>query len=115
MSGAIRGPATWAIHGATTMRHRLALAGAAALALISTPLLSTATLAQTASSADLAKVGRLVVSSDGKRLGRIDKVDGDRVGMIVDGRYVYVPTASLSAGENNRVMTSLTFKDATRR
>ena len=90
------------------MRNLLAIASAAALA-----TLSTAALAQT--DAPVAKTGRLLISSDGKRLGRIDRVEAARVGVIVDSTYIYIPTATLSAGENNRVLTSLSYKDIVRR
>ncbi len=93
------------------MRNLLALAGAVALATLSTSAMAD----EAAPAAAVAKVGRLVVSSDGKRIGRIDKVEANRVGIIFESAYIYVPTESLSAGENNRVVTALTFKDATHR
>lgn len=64
-----------------------------------------------AAAAVTAKVGQLLVTSDAKRIGRIDRVEATRVGVIYDTKYIFVPVASLSAGENGRIVTSLTRKD----
>jgi len=90
------------------MRKILILAAAAALT-----TLAGAASAETVAAATPAlelKVGRLVVSSDGRTVGRIDRVEASKIGLIGDGRYLYIPTSTLSAGEKNRVVTSLTAK-----
>lgn len=62
--------------------------------------------------------GALVISSDGKRLAKIDRINKDASGnpvsaaLILDGTFVYLPYSSLSAGENGRVNTSLSKADA---
>lgn len=93
------------------MRKILVLAAAAALATVAGAA-SADTVAATASAPAVVKTGRIVVSSDGRTVGRIDRVDGDRIGLIADSRYIYIPTSTLSAGEKNRVVTSLTIKQA---
>ena len=96
------------------MRHLLTLAGAAALAALSVAPTAASAQEPAAATDSFVKLGRLVVSSDGKRLGRIDRISGARIGLIVDSKYVYLPVATLTAGENSRVVTSLSFKDVTK-
>lgn len=84
------------------MRKSLALAGAALLAAMST-------VAHAEDAAFTPKVGQMVYSSDGSRIGRIDNIDGQRAGIIFDMTYVYVPVNSLSAGEKGRAVTKLTY------
>lgn len=72
----------------------------------------TAALAQDAAP----KSGTLLVTSDGKRVGRIDRVitgangEPKSVSVIYDSRFVYVPVSSLTMGDG-RVTTSLTRKE----
>jgi hypothetical protein len=91
------------------MRKILVLAAAAALTTLAGAA-SAETVAAAAAPALELKVGRLVVSSDGRTVGRIDRVEASKIGLIGDGRYLYIPTSTLSAGEKNRVVTSLTAK-----
>ncbi|HEY6868898.1 MAG TPA: hypothetical protein VI199_03975 [Novosphingobium sp.] len=93
------------------MREFLAIAGAAALAILSTAAHADDAKPAAAAAAFTPKSGQMVVSSDNKRVGRIDRVEATRVGVILDSQYVYIPTASLSAGENGRVVTSLARRD----
>jgi len=93
--------------------RNLLLAGAVALASLSTAALAEEAVGVSAASAFTAKTGQLVYSSDSKKLGRIDRIVNGRAGIIVDQKYVYVPVESLSAGQNGRAVTSLTFKAAT--
>jgi hypothetical protein len=86
------------------MRKSLAFAGAAILAALS-PVVHAEDAAFTA------RAGQMVVTSDGKRVGSIDRIAGQRVGIIRDTKYIYLPVASLSAGENGRVVTKLTYKE----
>lgn len=63
------------------------------------------------------KAGRTLVTSDGKRVGQIDRIVADQSGdprsvaVILGSRFIYVPASTLSSGDNGRVMTSLTYKD----
>lgn len=84
------------------MRNLLALASAAALASVSVAA---------AADAPVVKPGALVISSDGKRLGRVDTIRNDQVGLIVESKYVYLPITSLSAGEKGRLVTNMTARE----
>lgn len=90
------------------MRKIIAIA---ALAVAGISAQASAQDAPATTAAVTAKVGQLVVSSDNKRIGRIDRVEATRVGVIYDMKYVYIPVATLSAGEGGRVVTSLARKD----
>ena len=54
--------------------------------------------------------GALVFSADGRRLGRVDRVRDSGVSLIYNGKFVEIPTASLTAGERG-LTTSLTRAD----
>ncbi len=49
--------------------------------------------------------GILVWSSDGRRIGRVDRVRGESVAVIYGMRIVYIPISSLSEGERGLVST----------
>ena len=58
------------------------------------------------------KVGQMLSSADGKRVGRIDRLvvrDGTPVAasVIVDSRFVMIPVASISSADD-KLATSLT-------
>ena len=61
--------------------------------------------------------GLLLVSADGRRVGRIERIVNDAAGapvsaaVIVDSRFVYVPVGTISAAEGARVTTSLSRAD----
>lgn len=60
--------------------------------------------------------GLLIISSDGRRVGRVERVLGDRtaptgVTVIKDSAFVTVPARTLSAGEGGRVVTSLAYRE----
>ncbi|SFR91276.1 hypothetical protein [Sphingomonas jatrophae] len=80
----------------------------AAIAAIS----GSAAIAQTAP-----KAGNVIVSSDGKRIGRIDRIVNDAAGqpstasVIFDSHFVYVPVSTLTVAENGRATTSLSRKE----
>lgn len=64
------------------------------------------------------KIGAIVKSSDGRVLGRVDRVvvkDGAAVSVniIVDGRMVHLPMATIS-GTEGAVVTSLTKAEASK-
>jgi hypothetical protein len=88
--------------------RKIILLLAVSLSTVSTPVL--------AQSAGMPKAGTLLVTADGKRVGRIDRIVVDRAGqpvsaaVIVDTRFVYVPVTTLNAGEEGRAVTSLTRK-----
>lgn len=62
------------------------------------------------------KTAALVVTADGARIGRIDRVVKDASGaatavkIIFGGKFITIPASSLSAGEKGLV-TSLTKKE----
>lgn len=93
------------------MRQFLAIAGAAALAILATGAQADDAKPAAATAAFAPKAGQLVMSSDNKRIGRIDRVEATRVGVIFDSQYVYIPNATLSAGENGRVVTTLARRE----
>lgn len=64
--------------------------------------------------------GAMLVSADGRRIGRIDRIVTTTAGqplsaaVILDSRFVYVPIATLSAADGGRVTTSLNRDDLRR-
>jgi|KBSSwiStaDraftv2_1062776.scaffolds.fasta_scaffold3681103_1 hypothetical protein len=73
---------------------------------------STAALAQGAAAV---KPGVMIVSSDGKRIGRIDRIitsgQEQSASVIYDSRFVYVPVSTLTVGEDGRATTTLSRKE----
>lgn len=71
----------------------------------------------TAQAAVAPSAGKLLVTSDGKRVGPIDRIVRDAggaprsVAVIYDSHFVYVPYETLTVGEKGRVTTSLSQKD----
>jgi hypothetical protein len=61
--------------------------------------------------------GKMIFTSDGKRVGRIDRVVADAAGapesaaVIYDSKFIHVPYATLTPGDNGRLVTSLTQKE----
>lgn len=91
---------------------------AIAAALFAAPVAIAQTAAESApvpapATAPELKAGALLLSSDGKRIGRIERVvkgsDGAAVSaaVIVDSRFVYVPASTISSVERG-FSTSLT-------
>lgn len=56
------------------------------------------------------KTGDMVSSAEGRRIGRVDRVRGDAVAVIRDMKMIYIPIATISAGEHGLV-TTLTNKE----
>jgi hypothetical protein len=79
----------------------LLIGAVAALSLLSVPA-----LAETA-----AKVGAVVKTSDGKRVGRIYAIDGGQTAVILkDGKSIKIAVSTLS-GAGNSLTTSLSAAD----
>ena len=63
------------------------------------------------------KLGMSVMTSDGKRLGRVDDIhqatkrEAASVGIIYDGHFVYLPVSTLTAADKGYT-TSLSLKQA---
>lgn len=62
------------------------------------------------------KPGAMIVSSDGKRIGRIDRILTDKAGaqtasVIYDSRFIYVPVSTLTVGADGRATTTLSRKE----
>lgn len=60
--------------------------------------------------AAVAKVGDLVWSADGRRVGRVDRLRGNSVAIIIDMKMVYIPFDKLGTGERG-VVSTLTLKE----
>jgi hypothetical protein len=62
------------------------------------------------------KSGDLIVTADGKRLGRVDTVTVQggapyAVSVIYDSKFVKIPVSTLTSGEGGRLQTSLSRDD----
>lgn len=73
-----------------------------AMGLAATPALaqSDAAPAAAASASVAVKKGAMVFSTDGRRIGRVDHVRADTVGVIFDGRFVNIPVSTLTSADN---------------
>ncbi len=78
------------------------------LASVSAPVLAQAP-AESAVAVPAVKRGAMVFTADGRRVGRVDRVRSDAVGIIYNGKYIDVPTATLAASE--RGLTTSLNKD----
>lgn len=97
------------------MRLPLVLGVCTALAIAAPAVAQEASAAPVAASLTL-KEGLSIVSADGRRVGRIERLQGDRaapstVSVIKDGRFVYIPANTLTASDGGRVQTSLKYKE----
>jgi len=105
-------------HGVTSQGNVVMRFSICCVAMLSAVTLSTGASAEDAPSAVAAatapslKAGALLKSSDGKRIGRIERVvtakDGSPVSasIILDSRFIYVPISTISASDAGLV-TSL--------
>ena len=72
-------------------------------------------------SAPVVKVGKMLSSSDGRRLGRIDQLNKAKDGtpetaeLFSDMGILYVPVSSISASGDSKLVTSLTYAEVTKR
>jgi hypothetical protein len=79
------------------------------------------TPATAAAPAPVVKVGRLLSTSDGRRLGRIDQVDKGADGAPVtvqlfsQNGILYVPVSTISAGSGTSLVTSKSYAEVTKR
>jgi hypothetical protein len=60
--------------------------------------------------------GALIVSADGRRVGRVETITGApaspvSVTVIKDDQFATIPASTLSAGDHGRVMTTLKYSD----
>lgn len=58
----------------------------------------------------VAKVGDLVFSADGRRVGRVDRIRGNAVAIIIGMKMVYIPMDKISTDARGLV-SSLTLKE----
>lgn len=78
---------------------------AATFLTIALPLAASAQEAAPAAAASELKPGATLWSSDGKRIGRVDRIVATQAGapgwanVIVDSRFVSVPVTTISAGD----------------
>jgi hypothetical protein len=79
-----------------------------------------AAVAQAPATAAVVKVGRMLSSSDGHRLGRIDQLDKGPDGTLItaelfsDQGILYVPVSTLSSTNGTSFVTSLTYAQVTK-
>ena len=91
------------------------LAAAAILATGAPAVADEATTAAATQSLESLRVGRLIVSAEGRRLGRVESLIGDRaaptaVRLILNSKFVTIPVDTLSAADRPNVYkTSLTY------
>lgn len=79
----------------------LMLGAVAVLSLLSAPVLAQTT----------AKIGAVVKTSDGKKIGRIYAIDGGQTAVILKGDKIIKIAVSSLSGEGNSLTTSLTAAD----
>ncbi len=105
------------------MAFRVAIASALAAALtvsVAAPASAESTASTASTTAAPVKVGALLMSSDGRRLGRIDDIetatDGTAVAELFssNGIILRVPVSSIAAGTGRNLMTSMSYTDVTR-
>ncbi|MDT0509926.1 hypothetical protein [Novosphingobium sp. MMS21-SN21R] len=58
----------------------------------------------------VAKVGDLVWSVDGRRVGRVERIRGTSAAVIIDMKMIYIPFEKLGTSERGLVST-LTLKE----
>lgn len=94
--------------------------GIAAIALglaSANPAIAQDAVAATAPAALTLRSGMLLTSVDGRRIGRIESLVGDKsapsaVKVIKDLKMVVIPTATLTAGDSaSHIVTSLKYSD----
>lgn len=94
---------------------KLLILSAAALA-IAAPAAAFAENAAAPAASVTPKLGATITTSDGKRLGRVDDIhsatknEAASVGVIYDGRFVFVPVSTLTATDKGYT-TSLSLKE----
>lgn len=98
----------------TNMKIHTVFALALGLAAIPAAAQTAAAPSSTSASAALdIKGGEMVWSAEGRRIGRVDRVRGDSIAVIRDMKMIYIPIATLTAGERGLVST-LTSKEINR-
>lgn len=90
---------------------------------LATALLSTPLAAQTTAPAESAPTvqtpaairhNATIVAADGRKVGRVDRIRGDQVVVLTQGRLVSIPASTLTA-DGTRFKTSLTVAEIARR
>jgi len=82
--------------------------------LFSSPI---AAAAQTAAPAVTVKEGKLLKSSDGRRLGRIDQLDKAKDGTLTTAELfsssgiLYIPVSTISSSDGTNFVTSLSYAE----
>lgn len=83
-----------------------------AASLATVPAMAQDTSAPAAAASNVKK-GVMVYSADGRRIGRVDFVRDNAVGIIYNSRFVKIPVSTLSDSDKG-VTTSLTGKDVSK-
>ena len=82
------------------------------LGLLAAPVLAQSSTAPTVSAPTTASIkkGVMLFSADGRRIGRVDNVRGDSVGIIYEGHFITIPVSTLTAADRG-FTTTLTHAD----
>jgi len=95
----------------------IASLSAVALLSLSTPVLAQDAASVATQTIENLRTGRLVISAEGRRLGRIDSLVGERgaptaVRLIFNSKFVTIPVSTLSPADRPNVFqTSMSHKD----
>ena len=85
---------------------------AAVLGLSALP--ASASAAEAAASSTAIVPGKMIFAANNQRLGAIYKVSADAVQVIVDGKMISLPSATVSLAENGKYVTTLSKADLLR-
>jgi hypothetical protein len=88
---------------------KISYALAIALAAAAVPAFAQSAAETAAATSGVAK-GSMIFSSEGRRIGRVDRVRPASVSVIYNGKFVEIPSSSLTASENG-FKTSLSKVD----
>lgn len=58
--------------------------------------------------------GKMVFAANNQRLGAVYRVSGDSVQVIIDGKMISLPAATVSAADNGKYVTTLTKAEVMR-
>lgn len=99
------------------MRNSVLFGLCCVLSMAAPAMAQEATPVQNAAAAPLKlSQGMLIVSVEGRRVGRIDSLVGTNaaptaVTVIKDDQFATILASTLSAGENGRIVTSMKYRD----
>ena len=86
----------------------LVLAAIAGLSLVPATASAAEAAAVAAAAPQAILPGKMIFAANNQRLGAIYKVSADAVQVIVDGKMINLPAATVSLAENGKYVTTLT-------